>query len=153
MNRSRLELAVLVFPDFNQNFSVVDDLQTPEPLPRFTEVQTAAAEQNPDLRAALAALQEANQEVGGRVEWISAFAQVWIISTASTPISLPLARSIRHGMRRNLGYAATATLQLPVWNWGANRSKVKQADLRRDQARVELSFAQRQLLARSANFL
>jgi len=49
---------------------------------------------------------------------------------------------------RNLGYAATATLQLPVWNWGANRSKLKQADLRQEQARVELTFAQRQLLAK-----
>ena len=49
---------------------------------------------------------------------------------------------------RNLGYAATATLQLPIWNWGANRSKLKQADLRREQARVELSFAQRNLLAK-----
>ena len=28
MNRSRLELAVLVFTDFNQNFSVVDDFAT-----------------------------------------------------------------------------------------------------------------------------
>jgi outer membrane protein TolC len=35
MNRSRLELAVLMFPDFNENFSVVDDLQMPEPLPSF----------------------------------------------------------------------------------------------------------------------
>src|ERR1700726_4333024 len=33
MNGSRLDLAVLLFPDFNQNFTVVDDLQTPEPLP------------------------------------------------------------------------------------------------------------------------
>ena len=49
---------------------------------------------------------------------------------------------------RNLGYAATASLQLPVWNWGANRSKLKQASLLREQAQVELTFAQRQLLAR-----
>ena len=49
---------------------------------------------------------------------------------------------------RNLGYAASATLQLPVWNWGANRSKLKQASLLREQAQVELTFTQRQLLAR-----
>ena len=47
MNRSRLELAVLLFPDFNENFTVVDDLQTPEPLPSLAEVQAAAARQNP----------------------------------------------------------------------------------------------------------
>ncbi len=67
MNHSRLELAVLVFTDFNENFSVVDDLQTPEPLPSLPETQAAAARQNPELRAALGALQEARQEVG--VAW------------------------------------------------------------------------------------
>jgi outer membrane protein len=48
---------------------------------------------------------------------------------------------------KNLGYAATATLELPLWNWGASRSKVKQAELLRDQAKVELSFAQRKAVA------
>jgi len=52
----------------------------------------------------------------------------------------------------NLGYAAIATLQLPIWDWGSNRSKLKQADLRREQTRVELSFAQRQLLANLRTF-
>jgi outer membrane protein TolC len=47
----------------------------------------------------------------------------------------------------NLGYAATATLQLPIWNWGASRAKLKQAGLRQAQANLELTFAQRQLLA------
>src|SRR5580704_2878312 len=64
MNRSRLEVAVLVFTDFNENFGVVDDLQTPEPLPSLAEAQAAAARQNPELRAALSILQEARQEVG-----------------------------------------------------------------------------------------
>ena len=63
MNRSRLDLAVLIFPDFNEHFSVVDDLQTPEPLPSLPEVQTAAARQNPELRAAVGMLQEARQQV------------------------------------------------------------------------------------------
>jgi outer membrane protein TolC len=34
-----------------------------------------------------------------------------------------------------------------VWDWGANRSKLRQARLRVQQARVDLSFTQRQLLA------
>ncbi len=149
MNRSRLELAVLVFPDFNESFSVVDDLQMPEPVPSFSEVQAAAANKNPELRAALAALQQANQEV--KVAWngflpslaVDYFygidANHFAVNGIDPATGLPV---------RNLGYAATATLQLPIWNWGANRSKVKQADLRREQARVELSFTQRQLLAK-----
>ena len=40
-----------------------------------------------------------------------------------------------------------ASLTLPIWNWGATQSRVRQAELRRDQTKVELSFAQRKLLA------
>lgn len=40
-----------------------------------------------------------------------------------------------------------ATLNIPIWNWGATQSKVKQAELQRDQAKRELSLAQRKLLA------
>ena len=142
MERSRAELAILLFPDFNQNFSVVDDLQAPAPVPSFAEVQTAAASQNPQLRAALAAMREANQEVA--VAWNGFFPALSLDSYYGIDANRFVAQS--DGVR-NLGYAATATLQLPVWNWGANRSKVKQANLRREQARVELSFAQRQVLA------
>jgi outer membrane protein TolC len=39
------------------------------------------------------------------------------------------------------------TLNIPVWNWGATQSKVRQAELRRDQAKRELSLAQRKLVA------
>jgi outer membrane protein TolC len=46
-----------------------------------------------------------------------------------------------------LGYAATATLQLPIWNWGAGRAKLRSAHLEQQQARVELSFAQRKMVA------
>ncbi len=154
MNRSRLELAVLVFPDFNENFSVVDDLQMPEPLPSFPEVQAAAANKNPELRAALAALQQANQEVA--VAWngflpslnLDYFYGIDANHFAVNQNAVNQNGPIPGQQVRNLGYAATATLQLPIWNWGANRSKVKQADLRQQQARVELSFTQRQLLAK-----
>ena len=142
MNRSRLELAVLVFTDFNQNFAVVDDLQTPVPLPLLSEVQTAAARENPILRAAFAALQEARQEV----------AVAWNGFLPSLSVDYFYGIDANHFAVRtdgvhNLGYEATATLQLPIWNWGASRARLKQASLRREQARVELSFAQRQLLA------
>jgi outer membrane protein TolC len=144
MNRSRLELAVLIFPDFNQNFSVVDDLQTPEPLPAFQEVEAAAANKNPELRAALAALHEAKAEVA--VAW-NGFLPSLNLDYFYGIDANQFATRAPDG-RHNLGYAASATLQLPVWNWGANRSKLKQAGLRRQQAQVELSFTQRQLLAK-----
>jgi outer membrane protein TolC len=149
MNRGRLGLAVLVFPDFNENFSVVDDLQMPEALPSFPEVQAAAANKNPELRAALATLQQANHEVAAA--WNGFFPSLgldYFYGIDANHYAIYQTDPTTGLQVRNLGYAATATLQLPIWNWGANRSKVKQADLRREQARVELSFAQRQLLAK-----
>src|SRR5260370_13456810 len=47
----------------------------------------------------------------------------------------------------NLGSSAMAALTLPVWNWGATQSRVRQAELKRELAKKELSFAQRKLLA------
>ncbi len=37
------------------------------------------------------------------------------------------------------------TLNIPVWNWGATRSKVKQAEFKEAQAKVDLSLAERTL--------
>jgi outer membrane protein TolC len=153
MNRSRLELAVLVFPDFNENFSVVDDLETPQPLPAFAEVQAAGARQNPELRAALGGLEEARQEVGAAWSgFLPSLRLDYFYGIDASHFAVSQFDPAARGVIRNLGYAATATLQLPIWNWGANRSKLKQADLRREQAQVELSFAQRELLAKLRTF-
>jgi outer membrane protein TolC len=143
MSRSRLELAVLVFPDFNENFAVVDDLQIPEPLPGFDEAQSAAGRKNPELRAAVAALNQARQEVA--VAWNGFLPSLSFDYFYGIDANQFAARA--PDGTRNLGYAATASLQLPVWNWGANRSKLKQANLRREQANIELTATQRELLS------
>ena len=147
MERSRLDLAVLMFPDFNQDFAVVDDLQTPEPLPTFAEVEATGKKNNPDLRAALAALEVAKHEVaaawGGLLPSLSLDYFYGIDSNKF---------ALRNNGVRNLGYSTVATLQIPIFSWGADRSKLKQAELRRDQARVELTFAQRQLLSHLRQF-
>jgi outer membrane protein TolC len=38
-------------------------------------------------------------------------------------------------------------LNIPIWNWGTTRSKVKQTELQRELAQIQLSAAQRKLLA------
>jgi outer membrane protein TolC len=149
MNRSRLDLAVLVFPDFNQNFTVVDDLGASDVVPGSAEVQQAAGKRNPQLRAALAALQVAQQE---RTAAVNGFLPsltldyFYGIDAPHYAVNEPFSPALGF-TPQNLGYAAAATLDLPVWNWGANRSRLKQADLRRDQAKTELSATQRELLA------
>lgn len=147
MERSRLDLAVLLFQDFNQDFTVVDDLQTPEPLPTFPEIETAGKKNNPDLRAALSAYQAAQHSVtsawGGLLPALSVD-YFYGIDAAHFATSTD-------GVR-NLGYSAVATLQIPIFSWGSDRSKLKQAELRRDQAQVELTHAQRELLAHLREF-
>lgn len=149
MERGRLELAVLIFPNFNQNFITVDDLDNATPLPPVQEIETLAGNNNAQLRAALASVRAANQEVA--VAWNSFFPSLdlnYFYGIDANQFAVngydPRAPQNRF---ENLGYAATATLQLPLWNWGASRSKVKSADLQRDQAKLELSFAQRKLAA------
>ncbi|HEX3352831.1 MAG TPA: TolC family protein [Terriglobales bacterium] len=148
MERTRLELAVLIFPNFNENFATVDDLESLQPLPSFEEVEARAGDHNPNLRIALAALSAANQEVA--VAWNSFLPSV----TADYFYGIDASHFAANGFDpasgmnvRNLGYAATATLELPIWNWGAGRSKVKSASLQRDQAKLELTFAQRRMVA------
>ena len=147
MERSRLDLAVLLFPDFNQDFTVVDDLQAPEPLPAFPEVEAAGKKNNPELRAALAGYEVADHEV--KAAWgglLPALSIDYFYGIDANQFA------VRTDGIRNLGYSAVATLQIPVFSWGADRSKLKQAELRRDQAHVELTFAQRQLLSHLRQF-
>ena len=147
MERARLDLAVLLFPDFNQDFAVVDDLQTPEPLPTFEEVEVAGKKNNPQLREALAAYEVSNHEVtaawGGLLPALSVDYFYGIDSNKF---------AIRSDGVRNLGYSTVATLQIPIFSWGADRSKLKQAELRRDQAHVELNHAQKELLSHLRQF-
>jgi outer membrane protein TolC len=147
MERSRLDLAVLLFPDFNQNFTVVDDLQTPEPLPTFPEVETAGKKNNPDLRAALYAYQAARHEVSAA--WgglLPSLTVDYFYGIDANQFAITT-----NGVR-NLGYSGIATLQIPIFSWGADRSKLKQAELRRDQAHVELNYAQKTLLSHLRQF-
>lgn len=157
MDRSRLDLAVLIFSDFNQNFSVVDDLQSPEPLASFQEVQTAAGSKNPELRAALASVDIARQDVaaawGGLLPSLGLDYFYGIDAPNYATRSYVFdATGKKIGTVNNLGYSMSATLQFPVFSWGAGYSKVKQANLRRNQTRVELNFTQRQLLANLRSF-
>ena len=47
--------------------------------------------------------------------------------------------------RQNLGSVVQGTVTVPVWNWGATKSKVRQAELQKKQAEFDLSFTRRQL--------
>jgi outer membrane protein TolC len=155
MERSRLELAVVIFPNFNQNFTTVDDLENLGALPSFAEVESLAGERNPQLRVALASLAAARQELA--VAWNSFLPSFTLdyfygIDANQFAVNGFDLSAFPHRPVRNLGYSAVATLNLPIWNWGASRSKVKAAGFERDQAKTELSFTERKMAADLKDF-
>ncbi len=140
---ARLDFAVLIFPDFNDNFELAEDLHASVPLPTLAEVQQRAARDNPDLRVALAAVQQAGHDVtGARAGYLPSLSfDYWYgIDAERFAVNGPKGVS-------NLGSSAAATVNIPIWNWGATQSRIKQAELRRIQAQRELSLSQRKLLA------
>jgi outer membrane protein len=145
---ARLALAVLLFPNFFQDFVLVNDLSRPPPLPARSQVEQMAMNNNPELHAALSALTVANKEVTvARAAHLPSLTVDMFYGIDANQF----ATEDRNGFR-NLGYAGAATLNIPIFSWGATQSKVKQAELQRHQAQVELSAAQRQALADFQSF-
>ncbi|MGC2111561.1 MAG: TolC family protein [Candidatus Korobacteraceae bacterium] len=146
-DNARLNLAVLVFPNFFQDFTLADDLEATSTLPAMNDVQQLAAKNNPELAAAFAALEAANHEVAvARAGHLPSLVLEYLYGIDANHFA------VNTDGFRNLGYAATATLNIPVWHWGAIESKVKQAELQQHQAKVELSAAQRQAVADLKSF-
>jgi outer membrane protein TolC len=140
---ARLDFAVLIFPDFNDNFELAEDLHASVALPTLPEVQQRAARDNPDLRAALAAVQQAGHDVtGARGGYLPSLSFDYFYGIDATRFAVNNEQGLS-----NLGTSALATVNIPIWNWGATQSRIKQAELRRTQAQRELSLAQRKLLA------
>jgi outer membrane protein TolC len=149
MDTARLELAVLLFRDFNQNFQIVDDLNLAPALPSLEEARTMAARENPDLRAAMSGLRGAELDV--RIARQSFLPSLSVDVDYGIEANAVLLRSIyvadpAHGPVPTLGYSLNAVLTLPVWDWGARKSKLQQAEFKREQANVELSAAQREFV-------
>ncbi|HET9183136.1 MAG TPA: TolC family protein [Candidatus Angelobacter sp.] len=143
MDKARLDLAVLLFPNFNENFTVIDDSEMAPPLESFDEFARTAQTRNPDVRASTAALEASRYELSSvRGEYLPSLTLNYFYG-----IDAPQFAVHAPDGTRNLGYAASATLNIPVWNWGATHSKIVQADLKRKLAQRELSFAERKLLA------
>jgi len=143
IDKARLNFAVLLFPNFRQDFSVADDLDHSPELPGFDQVQAMASRNNPEIRAAQATVEQQRFELKSvRAEYLPSlsFDYFWGINANEFAVT------DRYG-RNNLGSVAQAQLNIPIWNWGLTRSRVKQSELRIQQARNDLTLTQRQLLA------
>jgi len=148
IEKARLALAVIIFPDFRQDFTVVDDLNQVGPLAPFGEVQDLAARKSPELRAAQASVQQGRAEVSvARSAYLPALSFDYFYGVNANQIA-----HYNQDHLNNIGSAAQGTLTIPLWSWGSLQSKVKQAQLKQQQAEIELSYAQRQLMANLNSF-
>jgi outer membrane protein TolC len=143
---ARLDLAVLVFPNFQDNFVLTESLAASAPLPTLEEIQQQAARDNPDLRAALETVNMSNNGVtAARAGYLPSLALDYFYGIDAPQFST---NTIVDGQKiSNLGSSALASLSIPIWNWGATRSRIHQAELQQKQAKLELSFTQRKLIA------
>jgi outer membrane protein TolC len=155
MENARLNLAVLLFSTFDENFTVVDDLDRTGPLPGFDEIQSMAARENPDLRAAMAALRQADLDVSAALAAYLPSLGVDVdygIEANAVALRSRVSAAREAGRLPNVGYFATFTFNWPIWDWGTIRSKVRQSRYREQLARVQLSLTQRQLLGSLRSF-
>ena len=159
LEQARIALAVLIFPDVTRDFTAVDDLETSGVLDGLAAVQSQALAASPDLRAAQAGILQSHEESAvARYAYLPSFTLDFYYGIDANQFAAdsngPTPESGRSTLpdylvnnRHNLGYSGQVTLTVPLWNWGATRSKVKQAEFREEQAKADLTLAQKQLHA------
>jgi len=143
LDKARIGFAVLLFPDYQANFAVVDDLDPLGTLPDYGEIQALAGKNSPDIRAAQATVRQQDYEMrSARSEMLPAVSLDYFFGIGANQFAIhnPEGQNL-------LGSVVQAQLTVPLWNWGAARSKVKQAELKLQQARNDLTYTQRNLLA------
>ena len=141
--KARLELAVLLFPDPHTPYAIAIP-QAAAPLASRADVDQAAAQNNPELKSALASVAVSNADVlTARAAYLPDLGLNFTYGIDAPQFAVNGPDGVR-----NLGYSASVTLDIPVWDWLATPHKVKQSEIRRDAAKVALSATQRQLIAR-----
>jgi outer membrane protein len=148
IEKARIGFAVILFPDFRRDYSVVDDLQTTTPLPPFEQIQGLASKNSPDIRAAQSAVRQETLGISvARSAYLPSLSFDYFFGINANQYAI-----YNRSHLNNLGSTAQAQMTIPLWTWGATRSKIKQAELHLQQAKADLSFTQRMLLANLNSF-
>jgi outer membrane protein TolC len=139
--KSHLDLGVLLFPDPRTGYELAPGGVLP--LPSRADVDAAAMKSNPELRSAMATLRESSLGVtAARAAYLPDLALDFTYGIDAVQFSV----NGRDGVR-NLGYSASATLDIPVWDWLSTQHRVRQSEILRDSARTSLTATQRRLIA------
>jgi outer membrane protein TolC len=148
VQKARLALGVILFSDLGQQYNIADDLRADMPLPVPDEVRSMALSNSPEVRAAEAGMKQANAAIAvAKAAYYPSLVVDYFYGIDANVLGI-------HGPddRKNLGSVVQGTVTVPVWNWGATHSKVKQAELQRQQAQYDLTFAQRGLQSNLSAF-
>jgi outer membrane protein TolC len=141
-DRARLERAVLLFPD-PRTADTISISEAPAPLAARADINQLAAKNNAELKSALATLQLSSADVlAARGAYLPGLALNYTYGIDAPQFAIKGPENIN-----NLGYSASITLDIPVWDWLATEHKVKQSEIRRDAAKVALTATQRRLIA------
>lgn len=150
IEKARIALGVLIFPDLRSDFSVDDNLAQTELLTPLPEAQAKATASSPDLKVARSSIEQAGHDINvAKYAYLPSLGIDIFYGINANQFAArthyPAENGVAVPYRQNLGYSAQATLNIPVWNWGATRSKIRQAELRQQQAQLDLTLAQRTL--------
>ncbi len=139
--KSRLDLAVLLFADPRSPYTLVPG--GPVPLPARADVDEAAMRLNPELHQALASLRASTLDVtAARAAYLPDLALNFTYGIDAVQFAV----NGRDGVR-NLGYSVGTTLDIPVWDWLSTQHRVRQTEILRDAAHTALTATQRRLVA------
>jgi outer membrane protein TolC len=143
LDKSRIALAVLMYPNYRLEFELVDDLDSLGALSPYDEIEAAVRSKSPELRAAEENIrQEGYAAKIARAAYLPTLSFDYFFGINSGQFAI----HDNEGLNR-LGSSAQATLNIPVWDWWSNRSKARQADMKQQQARLELEISRNQLIS------
>jgi outer membrane protein TolC len=146
--KARIALGVILFPNLTQQFTIGDDLSPDTVLPPLDEIRSQALVNSPEIRAAEAGQRQADASISvARSAYLPTLALDYFFGIDANVFGIRGPDD-----RQNLGSVVQGTLTVPIWNWGATRSKVRQAQLQRQQSNLELTFAQRTLQSNLNSF-
>lgn len=141
-DKARLELGVLLFPDPRTPYTLNVPTGIPAVPPR-SDVEAALAKRNPELQSAIAGMHLADLTV------TAAKAAYFPDLAFNYSYGIDASQFATHALdgSRNLGYSASVTLDIPVWDWFATRDRIRQSHINQTTARTVLTNTQRKLLA------
>ena len=151
--KARLDLGVLLFADPRTPYNVT--LPEAKPLPSRAEISSAANTDNPELKVALATFQARSLDIAvAQAAYLPALALNYNYGIDAAQFAFKGRESApgRNDNIRNLGYSASATLNIPIFDWFATQNRIRQTHILKDAAKTVITSAQRTLIAQVEEF-